>query len=263
MIDRDQRRYWQEERGRRGLVPARPGFGRSGLMGGLDLPGALVTTLPSDPLRPVLDAGDLSQANAVLPGSFQGWTANGVSNLQYSTVTNEAAVRFARFGGEEAKWRGFAALRQDGGIDVGMGSTVRFTFRDESPLQGKTAHRLFTVVHAVRVAIESQARLLERRDDDDLGPFELLVAMPDAGGSVLSGFADGWSNPEYDFEVRTCPEADLFLRREVDPWPVDPHRQEDLLVKVATRLCAGFNLDQPCFLPRLPAGIGVLTRDYA
>lgn len=263
MIDREQRRYWQEERLRRGLVPGIPGFGRSGLMARLDLPVALVSSVPSDPLRPALDLDDASQPKSVLPDCFSGLTANGVSALQHVAHGSEAAVQFARLGSEDAKWRAFVAMRQDGGIEVGMGSVTRFKFQEGSPLEGRTAYRLFVLVHALRVVVESQARLLQHRAEDDLGPFELIVAIPDAGGAVLGGFADGWSAPEYDFEIRICLEPDVLLRHEVDPWPLDPDAQEALLVKVAARVCRSFSVDVNSFLPRLPAGLGVLSRDYA
>lgn len=263
MIDREQRRYWQEERVRRAFVPGAPGFARTGLMAQLDVPGALVTSLPSDPLRPALDLADASLLTAVIPDRLSGLTANSVSVFQHSAHGNEAAVRFARFGQEDSKWRAFAALRQDGGIEAGMGSATRFTFKQGSPLEGRTAYRLFVLVHAVRVVIESQARVLRQRGEDDLGPFELIVAIPGTGGAVLGGFAEGWAVPEYDFEVRTCFEPDVLLRHELNSWPIDANDQDDLLVKVSARLCRSFSVEVDCFLPRLPAGLGALSRGYA
>ncbi len=263
MIDREQRRDWQEERVRRGLVPGAPGFGRAGLMARLDLPGALVTSLPSDPLCPALDLEESLLPNSVLPDRFSGLTANGVSMLHNAASGSEAAIKFAHLGGEDAKWRAFAALRQDGGIEVGMGSVTRFKFQDGSPLAGRTAYRLFVLVHALRVVVESQARLLQQREKDNLGPFELVVGIPEAGGAVLEGFADGWDHPEYDFEVQTCLETDVLLRHEVDPWPTAQRDQEALVGKMAARVCRCFSVDVNCFLPRLPAGLGVLSRDYA
>lgn len=200
---------------------------------------------------------------AVLPDRLSGLTANAVSALQYFTHGNEAAVRFAWFGNEDAKWRAFAALRQDGGIEAGMGSAARFKFKEGSPLEGRTACRLFVLVHAVRVVVESQARVLRQRGEDDVGPFELIVALPKVGGAVLAGFAEGWSAPEHDFEVRTCLEPDLLLRHEVERWPLDSDDQENLLMGVASRLCRSFSLEVDCFLPCLPAGPGRLSRGYA
>lgn len=263
MIDREQRRYWLEERLRRGLAPGVPGFGRSGLMDRLDLPAVHVSSLPADPLRPALDLEDASLPKSVLPDRFSGLTANGVSALQHVAFGSEATVHFARLGSEDAKWRGLVALRQDGGIEVGMGSVTRFKFEAGSPLEGMTAYRLFVLVHAIRVVVESQARLLQQRPEDDLGPFELIVAIPDAGGALLGGFAEGWAGPEYEFEIQTCLESDVLLRHEVDPWPKGPHEQEDLVVKVAARVCRSFSVDVNPFLPRLPAGLGVLSREYA
>lgn len=263
MIDREQRRYWQEERVRRALVPGVPGFARSGLMAHLDVQGALVTSLPSDPLRPALNLADASHSTAVLPDRLSGLTAHSVSTLQHLAHGNEAAVRFARLGQDDATWRAFAALRHDGSIEAGMGSAARFTFKGTSELAGRTGYRLFALVHALRVVVESQAGLLRLQAGDDLGPFELIVAIPDAAGAVLGGFAEGWAGPEHDFEIRTCLEPDLLLRHEVDPWPMDPDDQEELLVKVAARVCRSFSVEVDCFLPRLPAGVGQLSRGYA
>ena len=68
MIDRDQRRYWAEERDRRGRLSGEDEFARQGLMALLDDPRLLVTTLPVDPLCPVVDLRDDVLVGAVRLG---------------------------------------------------------------------------------------------------------------------------------------------------------------------------------------------------
>ncbi len=263
MIDRKQREYWQRERDRRGLAPGRPDFGRSGLMARLGEPRLLVTVLPSDPLRPAVEFDDFEFADLVLPQSFKGQTANGVSMLAYVASTSDSLVRYAKPGDQSASWRAFVALRCDGGVEVGMGSGARFEFGNDTPLSGVGAYRLFVLVHAVRVAIATQARLCTKLGSDDLSPFEIVVVVPGAKDTVLTAFAEGWGRPEHDFEVPSCLEEDLMVRMEVETWPIDPGEQEQLLFRVASRICASFNIHEPRFLPRVGGGYGPLSPQYA
>jgi len=263
MIDRKQREYWQGERDRRGLVPGRPDFGRSGLMTRLGDPRLLVTILPSDPLRPAVEFDDFEFADVVLPQRFSGQTANGVSMLSYVASTSDSLIRFAKPGDQSARWWAFAALRSDGGVEVGMGSGARFDFGNDTPLPGVGAYRLSVLVHAVRVAIATQARLCAKLGSDDLSPFEMIVAIPDAKGTVMTAFAEGWGRPEHEFEVPSCLEEDPMVRTEVEAWPIDPGDQEQLLFRVASRVCASFDIHEPRFLPRVGGGYGPLSPQYA
>ncbi len=261
MVDRDQRRFWAEERERRGLVQGRGQFGDSGLMKQLDEPRVLVTALPADPLRAAVDLSDDALFADILPQSFRGQTANGVGTLSRQGRTAESVARYARFGQEDTRWRAFVAVRSDGGVDVGMGSGVSWTYGSESPLAGRVSFRLFVLVHAVRVAIATQARLC--RGVVDHGPFELIVAIHMLEGAILNAFASGWEPPEYAFEVSTALQAHPILREEVEPWPADPEDQHDLLLKVAGRICSAFDVAEPRFLPWLGQGLGQLSEDYA
>lgn len=261
MIDRDQRRFWAEERERRGLVPGGGQFADRGLMTQLDEPRVLVTVLPADPLRPAVDLRDDALFADILPHCFTGHTANGVAALSHQARTAESVARYARFGQENARWRAFAAVRIDGGVEVGMGSGASWQYRSDSPLAGRVGFRLFVLVHTVRVAIATQARLCRRVVD--LGPFELIVAVHLAQGAVLNAFASGWERPEYAFEVSTALQAHPILREEIDPWPAGPEDQYDLIVRVAARICSVFDVPEPRFLPWLGQGVGQLSEDYA
>ncbi len=261
MVDRDQRRFWAEERERRGLLPGGGQFVDRGLMKQLDEPRVLVTALPADPLRAAVDVPDDALFADILPRSFRGQTAKVVGALSYQGRTAESVARYARFGQEDARWRAFVAVRCDGGVDVGMGSGACWTHPSESALAGRVSFRLFVLVRAVRVAIATQARLC--RHVVDQGPFELIVAIHMLEGAILNAFASGWERPEYAFEVSTALQAHPILREEVESWPADSEDQHDLLLKVAGRSCSAFDVAEPRFLPWLGQGVGQLSEDYA
>lgn len=263
MIDRDQRECWLRARDRRGLVAGRPDYGRAGLMARLDEPRLLVTTLPADPLRPSVGFDDHALVSSVLPQQFTGRTANGVSLLAYEASTSAELVRFASRSATGTPWRAFAGVRADGGVDVAMGSVVRTEYQKGTDLAGVAGYRLFMLVHAARVAIETQARLCGWLGSDDLSPFEMIVALPGAGDCVLDGLADGWERPEYAFEVPQCLEQDPLIRIEVESWPEDSAGQETLLVTMADRICASFADRSPRYRPFVNGGPGELSRDYA
>jgi hypothetical protein len=258
MIDRDQRRYWAEERVRRGLVSGGGQFAGRGLMDLLDEPRVLVATLTADPLHPAIDLRDDGLVAAVLPQAFTGQTANGVSVLPRVGRTAGAVARYS--GKEDGRWRGFAAVRSDGGVEVGMGGVACWEYRSGSPLAGRLAFRLFVLVHAVRAAIAAQARLCQQVGD--LAPFELTVGIHMPQGSILTAFAAGWAQPEHALEVDTALEMHPIIREEVEPWPVDAQDQEELLVRVGSRICSAFDVAEPRFLPWLGQGLGVLSEDY-
>lgn len=247
-MDREQRVAWEDERRCRGLVPGHADFGRAGLMLHLDQPCVLVTTLPSDTLRPFLDFDHPGLVD-IFPLQFKGQLANSVTHLNYLTTTSDALVRYALIGA--GGWRGFVAARRDGGVDVGLGSVARFTYRDGSVVAaGTVGYKLFALTHALRVAVETQAALIAKVEPAGVGPIEIDVALPGAGGSVLTGFAEGWANPEHgsDDPVQ-CLEADPLVRLEVEEWPSaeDTH---DLVFRSALRLCNSFGILEARFLPR-------------
>lgn len=258
MIDRDQRKYWAEERERRGLVQGGGQFTDRGLMALLDEPRVLVTTLAADPLRPAVDLRDDALVAAVLPRAFRGQTANSVSALSHVGRTADTVPRYSD--NEDGRWRGFAAVRSDGGVEVGTGRVACWEYRSESPLAGRLGFKLFFLVHALRTAIATQARLCQQVAD--LGPFELAVAIHILEGSILGGFASGWAPPEHAVPVSTALEAHPIIREEVEPWPADPQDQHDLLVRMAGRICSAFDVAEPRFLPWLGHGVGVLSEDY-
>lgn len=263
-IDREQRQAWQEERARRGLVPGAAEFGRLGLMVRLDDPSVLVKTLPADPLRTFLEFDDEALLGFVLPDRLTGQSMNVLSRLDRVTSTSEALVRYADDRTPSGRWRAFAALRREGGVEVGFGSPARRRFGQESHLAGRSAYMLFVVAHAIRMAVECQARLIERHHLDQLLPMEVDVALPGAERAILAGFASGWAIPEYDLgEVRECVETGPLVRLEVEEWP-DEVGRADLIKSLAQRVCDSFGVREPRFLVNSgQPGAGQLLPTYA
>lgn len=232
-------------------------------MANLDEPRLLVTTLPADPLGSTLDFDDEALAGHVLAQAFTGRTANGVGNLPYVVTTSDSLVRHARGGQVGSRWRAFVGLRRNGGVDVGVGAVLCHGYREQSDLAGVSGYRLFILVHAARVAIETQGRLIERTGTEADSPVELIVAVPGAQGAVLCGLADGWEEPEHDFDPLRCLEPDLLIRTEVETWPLAPAAREELLLKVSGRICEAFGDPAPRFLPRVASGaVGHLSPTY-
>lgn len=259
----DQQERWARERERRALVPGKTGFAKDGLMAHLDEPGVLVTVMPSTPLRQPVDFDEALLS--LLPRGFSGQTRNAVSAMDSETSTSGALVRFAT-GGTDS-WRAFVAARRDGGTDVGFGSLVR-SRRDEGGQQGISAYRLFILVNVVRVAIETQCRLLEwfrgaALAIEDLQPFELAAAIPAAGGSILIGLADGWERVMPTFAPPpSCLEPDPLIRVQVDHWPQTEEEREELLGRVADRICNAFGSLRRRHLPPWDQA-GRLAPEYA
>jgi len=241
-LDRQQREHWDQERQRRGLVSGRDDFGRTGLMSRLDEPRILVRTLPADCLHPRIDFDDPGLAR-VLPRSFSGRLAQSASDLGNCTSTSDALVHYASIDPAGGSWRAFVAVQRAGGVDVGIGSPARELHPKGSPFADVTGYKLFALIHAIRVAIETQARLIESVIPDGLGPIEIDVALPDAGGSILTGFAAGWPQPERDYDERACwcHEQDVLVRLEVEEWPPKDETQA-LLTRTALRVGNSFGL---------------------
>lgn len=260
----EQQETWTRERARRHLVPNAEGFATAGLMSRLNEPLLHVYVLPSNPLEPVLTFEDEALAGLVLPQRFEGHTANGVSMLPDVTTTSGALLRFAS--GTE-KWRAYAAVRRDGGVEVGIGSTACYESpRFDPPLR---VYRLHVLIQAARVAVTTQARLLQRLLDNSIDieqfpPYELGVAIPSAGGSVLGALAPGWDEPEHAFgdEVPSCREDDVLARMTQATWPVTDEDVEALVRDIGQRICNAFGRTHPAHIARRGDSAGTIPKDY-
>lgn len=256
-----QQRIWDAERVRRRLTRGHERFAATGLMTELDEPRLLVTVIPSDPLAPLIDFDD--NVFQVVPQSFTGRTANGVAFLGASAVTDDALVRVAT--GGNGGWRAYAAIRRVGAVEVGMGSTTRYEF--ENGGEARFAFRLYYIIHAIRVVVESQARLFSNQtlSEHSRGPFELIVALPKTAGAVLGGLAEGWEEPgQMGWDIPESVTEDVLIRTQFDTWPASQEEQEAAIVRVGDRVCNAFGSLQRLFAP--PNGrprAGILSPDYA
>jgi hypothetical protein len=257
----EQQRSWATERTRRNLTRGHERFAATGLMTCLDEPRLLVTVLAPDPLAPVIDfSEDLLD---LVPERFAGHTANGIGFLGATAVTDDAVARVAEVGDT---WRAYAGIRRTGTVEVGIGSTTRRQL--DSPSEPNLfAYRLYYIVHAARVAIETQARLLTTPawSGHSLSPFELVVALAETAGAFLGGRADGWEEPtKSSWGLSTCITPDILIRTQFDVWPATTGDQLDALVRVGDRVCNAFGTMQRLFAPpNGRPGAGRLSADYA
>ena len=257
MTSADQQQRWASEREARGLTRGDASFARSGLMAMLDEPRLLVAVLPADPLSSAVDFDD-DLLNA-LPQRFSGRTANGVQLLDSTIVTDVALGRFAR---GEGGWRAYVAIQRSGGVEVGIGETIRYRGR-RNDTEAPHIYRLHYIVHAIRVAIESQGRALSARLPVE-GPFELVVALSDTQRSLLGGLADGWDGPDSWLEGNACATSEVLIRSHVDNWPIENDEQARLLTSVSDRVCNAWGTTQRLFVPpHGSANAGRLLTSYA
>jgi len=257
----DQQRLWADERASRNLTRGHERFAATGLMQRLDEPRLLVTILPADPAAPTLDLeDDLLQ---MVPDRFTGRTANSVGFLGGTAVTDDTVARVAV--GGNAGMRAYAAIRRAGAVEVGIGSTIRYGLGDGN--SRRYGFRLHSIVHAIRVVVESQARLCSYSSLAETlrGPFELIAALPETEGAVLGGLADGWEPPHFGLsDDMACLTSDVLVRMQLDKWPGSREDQETTTVRMADRVCNAFGTLQRLFAP--PHGdprAGQLSPDYA
>ncbi|MEA3077912.1 MAG: hypothetical protein QOF60_2820 [Actinomycetota bacterium] len=253
----DLNRIWAAEREARKLQRGHASFATSGLMTHLDEPRLLAVVLPADPLAVAVDFDD--RLLEALPQRFIGRTSNGVEVLGSNLVTDDALGRFAR---SERGWRAYVAMRRNGATEVGMGSTIRYRERKDD---GPFVYRLYYIVHAVRVIIESQARLLAALRWSGEGPFEVVLGIGETGGSQIGGLNDGWSGPESWFDDGpTCLTPDVLVRSEVAVWPMEADGQTALMTSISDRVCNAWGTTQRLFAPpNGRPGAGLLSSGYA
>lgn len=219
----------------------------------LDEPRLLVSILPPDPLMAKLDFRDPAFLTAVLPKNLKGSTANAVGRLSAETVTSDALVMYADYGGQEP-WRCFVALTRSGGVEVGFGETVSYELSN-----GVRAYRLFVLVHSIRLAIETLARLRHRIEPSRAGPYEVNIAIPGVEGAVLGGLASGWEEPAQAFRPPAARDKDALIRCHVEEWP---QSTDELLLDCVERTCNAFGDLQRRYLPFGDRTNGPISHDY-
>lgn len=131
-------------------------------------------------------------------------------------------------------------------------------------MAGVLSYHLFVIVHAIRVLVDTLARLLTRMTETGLAPFEVNLALPGAGGAVLDGFADGWPRLEHQLDVDSaCLEQDVHVRMETEDWPSGDEEREALIGQLARRVCDAFGIREARFLAIRGQYEGRLSPEYA
>lgn len=205
-----QRARWARHRSTFRLTGDADGFALGGLgrlMGNLN---ARLVVLPSDPLSdPVnLDAelvAWLKQTRLVPFGT------GGAYQWDQTRVTSDAVVRFSSH--NEGEWNRYLAVHRHGGVELAL-SDASGLRRDDKPTVFYLRH---TVAH-LWDALHLQEQLLT--EHTVVGPFEVVLGLPDTAGSVLGHVAQGWAEPS-DFMHRpsTCLEDHVLIRLEFAELP--------------------------------------------
>ena len=250
---------WAAEREARNLSRGHASFAAAGLMTRLDEARLLAAVLPNDPLAVDIDFDD--QLLAALPERFRGRTANGIELLGSSLVTDDALGRFAR---GDRGWRAYVAVRRHGGIDVGIGSSIRYRARRDDE-DAPFVYRLHYIVHAVRVIVESEARVLLATRRPAEASFEIVLGIAETSGTLLGGLSDGWPDPGSLLDDGpVCLTPDVLVRSRVDGWPMDDAAQTALITSIADRVCNAWGTTERLFAPpNGRPGAGRLSSGYA
>lgn len=118
----------------------------------------------------------------------------------------------------DAGWARYLALHRHGGLELGLGRLVYQVGAE----QNVRVFPLGSIIAAARTLAALQVETKERWPIE--GPFEMTLAVRDAGGATLGSFAQGWAEPGQGlWEFTTCLEEHLLLRFEVD-IAIDPKR---------------------------------------
>lgn len=178
--------------------------------------GGLAARLPELSVRFVILPADPNAHRVEFDEDFIAWWMSDFDDpitgkpMRWGTSYRPSATAAARYepaGG--AEFYRYAAVRHDGGLDVGLGTECGWR-------NGKSAgFWLLTIVGRVWGACHLYGRVQQRLGVD--GPWELTLALRGTGQAVLGGFAQGWEEPEYSFRrmISICEERNLLLRREL------------------------------------------------
>lgn len=263
MITAEQHDRWERARRRWRLDPASAEFGTGGLMACLDGPGVAAIVMPSE-----VRAQHLQFENGVpnqVPTTFEGITANGVGTLPYTASTSTGFARYSP-AGDGTTWLGYVAVRRDGGVEAAIGSGSRY--RAQFRAGPATIIRLYTVIHMIRQAVETQSALLAEDGEvkevaDQLAPFDLVVALPKTDDTWLGCYNDGWEHPEHLHDPPRPIESNVLVRHQVEQWPTERADRNGLLFKMADRVSAALGDRERRWVARTGANAGTLHLNYA
>lgn len=256
VIDRQQREAWREAREALALEPGTPDFGTWGPMGRLNGPALQVVLLPSDPLALAVDFDNMLAGE--LPDRFEGAISRSVQLLDREGSDSSHLLKIAT--GDANGDRAYLAVARHGGVSVGM-AEKHAAYR----IGQQRALRLSAVSGAVRLALKAQhkalAALADRGRWTPDGPWELVLALPGATGSLLGAFAPGWSNVEEIDDPPVCLENDPVVRLELAVLPRDDRARDEVLLMALDRTVNTFGTRDPLYL-HAHGQAGSVPRDF-
>lgn len=213
-VDAQRARWSRHRRGLALSADAGSEFAKAGLAGHMDQLDVRFVILSADPEADVvpLDLETLTWLKELRDSSHGGRPFSWGS---MERATSGALVLYDQYRSDG--WVKYVALHRHGGLEIGMGGQAY-----QVPSMGESVRifPLLSIVGAARLLTALQVAASDRWPID--GPYELTLAVRDAGGATLGNFASGWAEPGRGlFEFTTCLEDNLLLRYEVEV-AVDP-----------------------------------------
>lgn len=237
MIDYAQRRIWQRYRQQNGLDDNALDLTRHPLSHRMPEIAVLACLIPQDPLSPVLDFN--SGLDLAIPKGLEG-QASGMHGAVFSqtVVTGGHLLRESNDGAEGVP-RAVAGVARNGGALAAVGS-------EAVEKQGSTSFvRLGVITATVRVAMQAQEAVGQFKEGAGVnsGPFELIVALPDATGMHVTACADGWDAARHC----VCSDASPLARMEIEEFLTGRDGMGTMLGQAMRRIVNIFGTTDPLF----------------
>ena len=231
---------------------SRADFARGGLGSRLDSMLARMFLLPEDPDT---DSWEFDEAFwAQFEEHKNVDLDNGKINLGNEIIPTAHAAALTQRHGHDAAWLRYAAVHLNGTVEIGLGERHRHQARDGS--EGPAWVDLVRIV-GFTWALAEFARDLGSHTTT--GPYLLTVALPDTGGALLAGLAEGYVYPGHlDYGIRPCPDEHLLWNIELEGLPADLAESQQLAFRVGSRIENAWGLRQQAYLDRTGSNEGKL-----
>lgn len=163
---------------------------------------------------------------AVMEWLRQRRSGHGVLPSHRERATAQALVSYEQRR-EDRGWDAYVAVLEHGGIELGAG--ISYTVSEL---------RVFSLLGAVAMSAAIARMQAEAADRWQVQfPYELLIALRNARGATLGGFAEGWPEPGQGlFGYETCLDEHVMIRRELHE-SIDP---EGVAIEVGDHLERAF-----------------------
>lgn len=254
-IDYAQRGAWQDHRTdiglrERALHPVlHPAFSL------MAEPACVVVLLPQDPLAPLLDFD--AETSSMIPQRFEGFASRMRDSVLNEVLSSGShMLRVTR--DPAGPLRSLAGVARHGGAVAAVGSAAAYDHR------GTRVLRLSSLTSTVRLALATQIEVHRLPAAKHLagGPFEVTVALPGAAGSLLDGYAPGWTGLQDGLDSPpVCEDENAMIRLEIAAVPTERDDIGRVLTQIMGRVGNLFGTDEPLYAPRMNINAGV-ARDY-